>query len=348
MLASEASFPQAEPNYDWQFPDDHLAHPQYKTEWWYFTGEVETADRRFGYQFTIFRRRLGTRSVAGNGPWATDQMLTAHLALSDLSSGQYYRDYFSSRLNPEFAAADTTAPGTVALRTIELNVSNPWKLRATTENFSLDLELEARNEPLFHGQNGFSRKGPKKGQASQYYSQTRMKTNGTISTNDGEFAVHGRTWFDHEFGSSQLNENQVGWDWLSLRLRDDRDLMLFRIREDDGTLSEESAVTLRDGDSVRTGSLGDTVVFRPHPDDGRWTSPQTEISYPLRWSLKLPDRDEPLLVEPVMNDQEMIVPGNVVPPYWEGLIQARTPEGTVVGSGYLELTGYGGSVAETF
>lgn len=338
---------QAGPDYRLSFPEDHAAHRNYKTEWWYFTGELEADDRLFGYQFTIFRRRVDTGPV-NSGSWSTDQILTAHLAVSDFKKEKYYHDFFNSRLKPNLSAADTTVPGDISLRTVNLNIAENWSLKASSENFAFDFSLIPEKSPLIHGKDGFSRKGPDTGQANIYYSFTRMLTDGRLILDGEEFSIKGHTWFDHEFGSSQLADSQVGWDWLSLRLHDDKELMLFRLREDDGSISEESAFTFRKGAMTSTGHLKEFGSFEPKEGSESWTSPKTGARYPLNWVINSPKHDLNLIIEPVMNNQEMILRAGLVPSYWEGLVRARRPDGTIVGSGYLELTGYDDSMADAF
>jgi len=346
--AEPVTYRNARPDYQWSFPDDHGAHPSYRTEWWYFTGQLEGDDgARVGFQFTIFRQGTGVKP-AGENPWMTDQVLLGHMAVSVPSSETHREEMVMSRRREGLAGADTSRPGTVRIRTWRLSWKDGhWMIRAHQGDLRLHLNLEPSGPVLFQGPNGFSRKGEGGGQASSYYSFTRLKTTGTVSWNGGEFKGRGRTWFDHEFGSSQLGDRLTGWDWISLRLSDGTDVMVYRLRKKGGAASEHSQLTLRDPD-------GDVTYLGPGDwtmtPVRRWTSLETGARYPVRWRLTVPSENLRLTIEPPFDAQEMVFQAPVTDPYWEGMIRAEGTRGeaSVKGEGYLEMTGYAGSFEGRF
>ncbi len=342
----------ARPGHVWEFPRDHASHPDYRTEWWYFTGWLTPGDEDgsgppLGYQFTIFRRSAVPGVEPGGSDWSTRQIFLGHRSLIRPEGGSHRADFTISRGHPEMAFADTGVPGRVRLRGWELEVGAEWRIRARTGRRRLDLRLRPTRPPLFHGEGGFSRKGPGPGQASNYYSLTRMRTRGRVRTGGGTVAVSGWSWFDHEFGSSQLAEHQLGWDWLSLRLSDGSDLMVYRLREEGGKPSPHSSMTLRLPSGEVRHLAAEQWSMEPQ---GRWRSPETGADYPVSWHLRVPSLELDLRVRPSLEDQEMVAPGGGRFTYWEGMVRAEGRRATtpVTGKGFLELTGYAGSLGGRF
>ena len=220
---------QARPGYRFHFPRDHASHPEYRIEWWYYTGNLaDSNSRRFGFQLTFFR--VGVRPRPENpSRWAVRDLFMAHLALSDLETGRFHFDERLNRAGPGWAGASAETyrvwNGTWEAR---LGRDGRHRLRAGDETFGIALELEAGRGPLLHGQAGLSQKGAREGNASHYYSLTRMPTRGRIRIDSREFEVAGLSWMDHEFGTSFLEPEQIGWDWFALQLDSGQDLMLFQ------------------------------------------------------------------------------------------------------------------------
>ena len=205
--------------------------------------------------------------------------------------------------------------------------------------FKLNLILTPLKPPVLHGQNGLSQKGEGKGQASYYYSYTRMKTEGVLHTGEEVVEVAGTSWMDHEFGSTQLKEYQVGWDWFGVRLTNNYELMLWHIRHQDGSIDPYSSGTLvrPDGSSVHL--RREDFHLQTH---ATWQSPESGAIYPQRWTIRVPREDLILHLEPVMAAQELITDQSTRVTYWEGSVRVRgTMQGQVAaGVGYVEMTGY--------
>ena len=332
---------QAEPGYAWRFPRDHGSHPEYRIEWWYYTGNLASdRGRRFGYQVTFFR--VGVDPAPENpSRWAVRDLYMAHLAMTDLGTG---RHLFAERL-------DRGGLGWAGARTETLDVWNgDWRaslddgghrLDVVDRSFGVDLRLEPGKGPTLHGENGLSRKGPSAGNASQYYSMTRMPTTGRVRL-DGEWIdVTGASWMDHEFGTTFLEPGQVGWDWFSLQLDDGADLMVFQLRRGDGRPDEHSAGTWVDARGSASPLDRDDVRLVP---GRRWTSPASGAAYPVEWRVELPGRQVVLDVAAVLDAQELDTAASTGVTYWEGAVTVTGRAGgrQVRGRGYLEMTGYSG------
>ncbi|HYO52192.1 lipocalin-like domain-containing protein [Archangium sp.] len=322
------------------FPEDHGPHPGFRTEWWYWTGNLSTADGRdFGYQLTLFRSALASEEKERASAWGTRQVYMGHLALSDIGGGRFHAtERFSrgalglagSRAEPfrvwlEDWSAEATGDGAL-----------PMRLTARGEGMSLSLVLEAGKPPVLQGDRGLSQKGPEPGNASYYYSLTRMPTRGQVTVEGRAYEVTGQSWMDREWSTSALGEDLVGWDWFSLQLSDGSELMYYQLRRRDGTADTFSAGTL-------VPALGEPV--RLSREDVRlevlatWKSPRSGTTYPARWRLAVPSRGLTLDIRPALADQELPVSVR----YWEGSARlSGTHAGQPVrGRGYVELTGYG-------
>lgn len=340
---------QARPGYRLNFPRDHASHPEYRIEWWYYTGNLADSNlRRFGFQLTFFR--VGVRNRPENpSRWAVRDLFMAHLALSDLETGDFR---FAERLNragPGWAGASTeTYRVWNASWEAALDTDGRHRLRARDEDFGIDLELEPGRKPLLHGQAGLSRKGSREGNASHYYSLTRMPTRGRIRMDGREFDVSGLSWMDHEFGTSFLEPEQIGWDWFALQLDSGQDLMLFQVRRSDGRLDPHAGGTLLEV-SGQSRALGRSD-FTMEPVR-TWQSPHSGALYPIQWRLDLPGQKLRLTVTAAQPDQELRTPRSTQVTYWEGAVVVTGTRGAdpVTGRGYLEMTGYAGhSMSDVF
>lgn len=321
------------------FPADHGPHPQYRQEWWYFTGNLATLQgRRFGFQLTFFRIALAPAPVARDSDWATNQAYMAHFTISDIAAGRFHTFERFSRAALKLAGA-SARPFRVWLEdwSAEGMGENglPLHLQAAQDAVAIDLTLGSLKPPILQGEQGLSRKGPAPGNASYYYSLTRMPTRGTIRVGSETFKVEGLSWMDREWSTSALGEGQVGWDWFSLQLSDGREVMFYQLRQRDGSTDPFSGGTLvrTDGSSRSLGP--DDVELRVL---AHWRSPGTGVRYPSRWAFRIPDEGLELEVAPYLAGQEL----DLSVRYWEGAVQAQgNAHGRpVTGSGYLELTGY--------
>ncbi len=344
--AAEASWRLALPGWDWQFPRDHSSHDDFRTEWWYVTGQVKTAaGRRFGYQFTIFRR--GLRPPDDRAPvasrWVVNQLPLGHFALTDVAGRHFYA---SQRLERgAFGRAGFPAPGSADPRLawigdweIARQPDQTFSLRASQPGAALDLKFSSPLPPLIHGEGGVSQKSAGPGNASHYYSLTRMPTTGTVTVDGTALEVSGLSWLDREWATNQLGPDQIGWDWISLHLSNGSDLMLYQLRRKDGTADPFSSATLREADgTARHLSHGE---FSLNPVPGRtWTSAKSGGTYPVAWEIRIPAESLALEIQGLLPDQEL--PLQPVA-YWEGAVEAT---GSLAGmpltaEGYLEMTGY--------
>lgn len=339
-------FAQADTPREFTFPRDHASHPEFKTEWWYITGVLETAEGElFGYQATWFRSGLKPEIEPRASQLGTRDLFFFHGALTDVSARRFQFDQAVSRGASTWAGADVDQLRVSLLQnTLTMQNDGTWRLRFEMDGHAVDLTLAPERPALLHGEEaGLSQKGPICGQASYYYSQTRMRTLGTISRrkDNRKIEVSGHSWFDHEFGSNQLGKDQVGWDWFSVPLDDGSDLMLYLLRKKDGSVENTSSGTFRDGagNRVHLARADFSIDVLDH-----WTSTESGGRYPAAWRLRVPRLGIDLEVRPVLPDQELHTAGTTGVTYWEGLCEFRGQCNgkTVLGRGYVELVGYAG------
>jgi predicted secreted hydrolase len=330
-----------------QFPEDHGPHPDFQTEWWYYTGNLETAEgRHFGYQLTFFRRAIlpPDQRRARASDWAADQIYMAHFALTDVGGERYHAFERFSRGAAGLAGAEA-APYSVWLEDWHVEAVGPagYHLYAEQDGVAIDLQLTEVKPPVLQGDQGYSPKGPDPGDASYYYSLTQLASTGTISVANASFAVDGSSWMDHEFSTSALAPDQVGWDWFSIQLDNGSELMVFQLRRSDGSVDPFSSGTLIAPDgSTQSLSREDFQIVAT----GNWESPHTGARYPAAWRVSVPTAGLALNITPYLADQEL----NVSYAYWEGAVRVNgTRAGApVTGQGYVELTGYAQSMQDQF
>jgi predicted secreted hydrolase len=321
------------------FPDDHGPHPHFKTEWWYYTGNLfSKSDRRFGYQLTFFRSALTPEAHQRNSNWATNQIYMAHFALTDVDAQRFYHFERFSRDSLGLAGAQAN-PFKVWLENWSAEARQgeplPMRLSANQETVAIELNLESAKPIVFQGENGLSQKSAMPGNASYYYSMTRMPTSGKINIAGESFQVSGTSWLDREWSTSALGEGQVGWDWFSLQFDDGRELMYYQLRLKDGTADPLSSGVLVDVD-------GSTKRLRPSDIDinvlSHWQSSKSKAKYPARWRLDLVNEGISLEISPVLAEQELMTTVR----YWEGAVsvQGKDSASKLSGYGYVELTGY--------
>ena len=329
------------------FPRDHGAHPDYRTEWWYVTGLVDAANGdRYGFQITFFRQGLDPGDPKpGTSRLRARQIVAAHLAVADISNQGFHHAERLRRADGALAGfsetdldvwlddweIESTGPGVISVRA-----------RDAAAVIGLELELRPQRELVLHGDRGYSRKGADEGNASAYVSWTRLAVDGQLEV-DGEFMkVRGTAWFDHEWGTSQLGEGVAGWDWFSLRLDGGRDLMVYRLRRADGTADSHSSGTLVGADGGVERLTCDDVELEVL---GWWRSPANGARYPARWRLRVPDADINLEVSSLLAASELDGSATTGVVYWEGPVAVT---GSATGEGYAELTGYAGSLEGRF
>jgi predicted secreted hydrolase len=350
-LAVGGAFQPALPGYKYQFPRDHASHPAYQTEWWYYTGHLQSSNGgRFGYELTFFRHALLPRLTNRKSKWAIRDVILAHLALTDETGKRFYFTDRAGRTALGLAGADPTTTkklpriwlGSWALR-FQGRRGEVQTMRANGASggteFAIDLAQRALKAPVVHGQNGVSQKSEGKGHASHYYSLTRLATSGSLRIGSTRYKVSGQSWFDHEFGSGQLGKGQTGWDWFSIQLDNGRELMLYQLRLRDGSIDPYSSGTVVERDG-RTRHLT-RAEFRIESLSS-WRSPHSGATYPARWRVGLPREKIQLEILPTLADQELSTSHSTQVSYWEGSVRVTgTQRGQpLTGVGYVELTGY--------
>ncbi|MBX3236274.1 MAG: carotenoid 1,2-hydratase [Nitrospiraceae bacterium] len=337
-------FLSAKPGYQYRFPQDHGAHEGFRTEWWYYTGHLTAGDdRRFGFELTFFRRGIPPDSIKTiPSEWSIRHLYLAHFALTDLGQGRFSMSEKVSRagLGKAGAAGDGLRVWIDQWSAVEdSDGTGRQRLQANTDDFAIDLTVTPSKSPIVHGGDGISRKGADPSQASHYYSLTRLATEGRIRVGSEWLSVTGLSWMDHEFGSSGLGADIVGWDWFSLQLSDNTEVMWYRLRHGDGSDDPASSgtVILTDG-SVHPLAVRDvTIEARSY-----WTSPKSGARYPQQWKMTAPSIGLDLDISSLLPEQELQTPISTQVTYWEGAVKAtgRSRGTTVSGDGYVELTGY--------
>ena len=320
-----------------RFPEDHGPHPDFRSEWWYFTGNlIATGGRRFGFQLTFFRFALSPEAPARASAWASNQVYMAHFAVTDVAERRFHAAEAFSRAALDLAGA-RVAPFRVWLESWWVAGDDffPLDLHAEDSGYSIDLRLDAGKPVVLNGESGLSRKSAEPGNASYYYSIPRIPVSGRLATPDGSWPVRGAAWFDREWSSSLLAPDQVGWDWFALQLSDGRDLMVYRLRSRDGGTDPHSGGTLVEADG-QARSL-DAGAFELDVLD-HWHSPRGDARYPSRWRLRVPSAAIDVEITPEIPNQELDLRFR----YFEGAsrVSGSSASRPVTGHGHVELTGY--------
>lgn len=336
-------FARAVPGREFVFPQDHGKHPDFQTEWWYFTGNLRSDHNRWGFQLTFFRRALAKTRPPWRSAWTVRDVYPAHFALTDGKGERFFHTELMAREGPGLAGA---APDKLHVRVRDWSATaedNSIRLRARQDDCDLDLRLIPVKPPVLHGNNGYSRKGISPTQASYYYSFTRLKAQGVLTVNGTSHAVDGYAWMDHEFGSSILLESQVGWDWFGIQLDDGSEIMLFYLRNKDGTRDRIFGTFVPKETSPVNLNAQDLSIEAT----GTWKSPHTGAVYPSGWRVRIPSLDLDLGVTPILRDQELSTGRSTSIVYWEGAVDASGVRAgaPVQGHGYVELTGYAQGMA---
>ena len=327
-------YPEVEAGRTLVFPRDHGAHPEYRTEWWYVTGWIESEGIERGFQVTFFRIRTGLQEDNASG-FAPKQLIFAHAAIADAKHGRLRHDQRVAREGFGLAYASTGETG-VEVDGWKLDRTNGvYQARIVARDFVLDLRLAPTQPVVLQGREGYSRKGSQQNQASYYYSLPHLRVNGSIEIENEVSPVTGEAWLDHEWSSEYLPADAQGWDWIGINLLDGGALMAFRMRASDGTTLWAGG-SLRDANGGMTILSPDDVEFEPRR---QWRSPRTGADYPVAMRVRTGERIVEL--EPLMDDQELDSRGSTGIIYWEGAVRARV-NGKPAGQGYLELTGYAG------
>ncbi|MBI1997996.1 MAG: carotenoid 1,2-hydratase [Deltaproteobacteria bacterium] len=346
LIASGFTYQLALPGRKLTFPVDHYSHPDFKTEWWYYTGHLETGSgKRYGYQVTFFRFGVRDRQDEKNKdhPIIFTDLYMAHFALSDIEQKRFH---FRERINRGFDNKAGAATGRYLVWNEDWKVEGDGEkhaIQVSDRGIALRLALRSLKPPVLHGLNGLSSKGEGEGHASYYYSLTRMQTDGELTIDGKKEKVRGLSWMDHEFGSNQLREDQVGWDWFSMQLENNTELMLYLMRRKDGSVDPYSSGTIVQADGMtKQLALKD---FRMVVSE-RWKSPKSGADYPMKWKVSIPGEEIELEITPAFPGQELITNRSTRVTYWEGAVkvQGTLRNKPVPGKGYAEMTGYAGKL----
>ena len=337
LTGAALDFRSAVPGYRFQFPRDHFDHPDFRTEWWYYTGNLGGQDgHRYGFELVFFRQAQRTpqaRATGGNpSTWRVDDLYLAHLALTDIDGKRFRYHTRLNRAGPGIAgiSSDQRRIWNGNWQSLWESSSGAQMLTAVAEGIRLELRLSPRKPPVINGENGVSQKSEGMGFASYHVSFPRLAVKGTVNG----AAVSGLAWMDHEWFTNQLAPSQAGWDWFSIQLDNDTDLMLSQLRRIDGTIDPYSAGTIigRDGHATHL-KRGDfdlqPIAF--------WRSPNTGARYPVRWRISVPSLKLTLDCAAALPEQELAAPDPEGTTYWEGAV---TYSGSASGAGYLEMSGY--------
>ena len=339
----------AAPGYRYEFPRDHFSHPEYQTEWWYYTGNLRTANgHRFGFELTFFREAMPLSAAADSSEvWRPDQIYLAHLALSDIDGEDFYHTERINRAGPGLAGVSLEQrrywngnwqvrwnPGT----------GEQQELRAVCDHFSLNLRLNPEKPLVIHGQDGISRKGAAPADASHYISFTRLHAAGKLQWKGRAFDLSGLAWTDHEFFSPLQDNTRAGWDWFAIQLNNNEELMFYRLRRTSGALDPFSSGTYVDSHGQAHFLAAHDFSLTPGET---WLSRLSEARYPVGWTISVPSLELQLTERTSLPNQELFSSIGPSPTYWEGAVTYRghIHAQPVEGLGYLEMTGYAKSSA---
>ena len=324
---------------DFKFPSDHGAHPGFKTEWWYYTGNLHTeSGREFGFQFTIFRSAVRPDTTQGESTWASNDIYMGHFTVTDIKSGKFYASERFSRSGNQLAGA-VADPFYVWLEDWQVKLDGesspdgrmPVMLIARAEDAELELHLAPLKPIVLQGDKGLSQKSSAAGNASYYYSMTRLDSKGTVKIGNNSFEVTGLSWMDREWSTSALGKDQVGWDWFSLHLPDGRDLMYYQLRLTDGSPDPLSKGVIVEPDGTKKEFTAADIELSVQD---YWDSPLGG-TYPSAWTLNVERLGIALNLKSLLPNQEL----DVTVRYWEGAVSVKTGSGDT-GRGYVEMTGY--------
>jgi predicted secreted hydrolase len=329
--AGDFAYRLAVPGYHYQFPRDHFEHPEFRTEWWYYTGNVtDSAGRRFGFELVFFRQ--GERHAETNpSVWSLQDLYLAHAALTDVAGRRFLYHERLNRAGPGIAGASFADR-----RVWNGNWQARWSgeeqtMEATTADFQFHLVLDPVKPFVIQGENGLSQKAQGRGRASYYVSFPLLQATGEIRLGGASHTVRGTAWMDHEWFTEQLAADEAGWDWFSVQLDNHTELMLYRLRHKDGTTDPYSSGTFVDAQGAAHHLRREDFTLEPLE---RWGK------YPVRWRIRVPSLGIDLFAKAVLNNQEL-QGRNGGPSYWEGAVDYT---GSGRGVGYLEMTGYGEAV----
>lgn len=311
------------------FPADHGPHPEFRIEWWYLTANLTDASgNAYGAQWTLFRQAMAP-GMHESG-WAAPQIWMGHAAVTSATAHRSAETFARGGIGQAGVTATPFHAWIDAWEMrgldnfVDVNAA-PLNVTASAENFSYRLRLDARQALVLQGEAGYSRKS-ERGQASYYYSQPYFTAAGTLVIDGKDIAVSGHAWMDREFSSQPLASDQTGWDWFSLQLPGDEKLMLFRLRQKDGSHYFAGNWITADGKSEQL--TPDAIAMTP--------TAVTDVAgrkLPTAWRIAIASRGLQIETTP-LNPQSWMATSFA---YWEGPVRFT---GSHAGVGYLEMTGY--------
>ncbi|PIO48079.1 MAG: carotenoid 1,2-hydratase [[Chlorobium] sp. 445] len=334
------AFEYASPAYTLSLPKDHASHHAYRTEWWYYTGHLTSKEgRQFGYQLTFFRTALSLEDAKASDDASRKHVYFAHFAVTDEDTRQFYFKEKQSRGAFGEANAEEDYYKVFIGNWSVQDVGKYMLLQAESDSLSLVLILEALKPAVLHGEKGYSQKGESPQNASMYYSYTRLKSTGALTLNGTRYTVEGESWKDHEFGTSQLDKNSIGWDWFSMQFSDSTELMVYTLRQADGSIGRFSSGTFVAADGSTQHLTKDDFNLEVLE---LYSSKKSGATYPAKWKLSIPKLDLQVTITPTVQDQELLTQESTRITYWEGSVRLTGTRGknTLTGKGYVELTGY--------
>jgi predicted secreted hydrolase len=327
-----------------ELPRDLYAHAEAQTEWWYYTGHMRTArGRRFGFELVFFKRRTDLDRF-GVVPLRliANPLYLSHFAVTDEARARFRYEHRKSANGP-FERSALTSARRFYLKLGDWTVREAHGLHLLRATLGDDLVFEAALRPtkpaVLNGHEGVGVSFKDEGEASRYFSYTRMEAEGDITWHGETEHFTGSAWMDREFGTWRTTENQKGWDWFSLQLSTGAELMVYHIRDAAGRPSDFSSGTFVDASGEGTHLSREDFQLEVLE---RWRSPDTGAVYPSGWRLRVPRFAIDVEVAPVIKDQELDTRGTTMIVYWEGACTVKGHHGDAetAGRAYVELVGY--------
>lgn len=321
-------------------PADHASHPDFQTEWWYYTGHLRARDgRHFGFQLTWFRTALTSEQLA-DSKFKARTVYFAHFTITDKSGRSFrFAEKISRGGDYDNAGADSRVLRTWIGDWVLEGLGSMFYMSARDDSMSLSLIGTPRKPAVLQGIDGYSQKGDDPTNASMYYSLPRIAVTGVLTLDSVPVDVDGEAWMDHEFGTSQLDPDQVGWDWFSMQLANNEEVMVYGLRDKSGAVHPRAngAFVLANGTRIPLSTKDYRIEVLE-----RWKSPASGATYPSKWRIEIPSQSFSATVTPYVADQELRTENTVRVTYWEGAVKvdATRNGAAVAGEGYVELTGY--------
>ena len=322
------------PDYKLNFPEDFYYQRDYRVQWWYFTGHLlDQAGREFGYELTFFVVNVQKRHYKSR--FGVNRVYISHFAISDITGNKFHFSDEEDAGAYGFAGAEDKKLNVwIAGNALEGTVGK-MHLKAAGKDDGIDLELVPVKRVVLNGEGGYSRKSEESPLVASYYlSYTDLNTTGTLTIGDKIYRVKGESWFDREISTRRLGEKKAGWDWFAIQLEDKREVMLYLLRNKDGSIDRYSSGTFVYADGKYRSLSKDDFSVRVL---AHYRSEKTGAKYPSDWEIRIPSENLTLRITPLLKDQEVLAYNSTGNYYWEGDCKV---EGNATGRAYVEMTGY--------